>query len=112
MNKPFPHAPDLEQALSRAARLIEAPVLEVDVQRYQAYLDDPSLSDAEKEEIIRVVWAFMSAMVELGFGVSPVQQACGQLDETRESSGEDAWDMVDSEPTDVTKQFNETPERK
>jgi len=34
---------------------------------YQDYLDDPSLSDDQKEEIIHALWTIIIAFVELGF---------------------------------------------
>lgn len=100
-------APALGVALSRAAGRREA--LEVDVARYQAYLDDPRLSDDEKEEIIRAVWSIMMVFVEHGFGVHPTQQACGQVPETTSSATLEATEMVDCEDTDITKEFNDAP---
>jgi hypothetical protein len=52
--------------------------LEVDLDHYQSYLDDPALTTGQKEEIVGALWAIISAFVELGFGVYPVQQACGK----------------------------------
>ncbi len=56
--------------------------LEVDVDKYQKYLDDPALSDDQKEEIIRALWSIMMAFADLGFGIHPIQEACGQVNET------------------------------
>lgn len=52
--------------------------IEVDVDRYQALLDDPALSAQDKEQIITALWQIIIAFVDLGFGVHPVQQACGK----------------------------------
>ncbi len=73
----FENAPYLRQALNHSA----SRSIEIDVERYQAYLDNPALSAAQKEEIISALWKIMSAFVELGFGIHPIQQACGQLSE-------------------------------
>lgn len=61
--------------------------LEVDVQRYQEYLDDPTLSDGERAQIIEALWAIISGFVELGFDVHPVQQACGKVENSLEQDG-------------------------
>ncbi|MEM6889963.1 MAG: hypothetical protein AAF636_17765 [Pseudomonadota bacterium] len=53
-------------------------VLKVDVERYQHLLDDPALSEEQKNQIIEALWSIIVNFVELGFGVHPVQEACGQ----------------------------------
>jgi len=50
----------------------------VDVERYQHLLDDPALSEEQKQQIIEALWSIIVNFVELGFGVHPVQEACGQ----------------------------------
>lgn len=54
------------------------PSVEIDMAKYQAHLDDPSLSDEQKEEIIKALWSIMMAFVDLGFGVHPAQEVCGK----------------------------------
>lgn len=68
----------LSEAIAKAVEDRSAPSLEVDVKRYQAYLDDPSLSRDQKLEILTAFWSVITTFVELGFGVHPVQQACGK----------------------------------
>ena len=68
----------LSEALDNAVTGRSAPSLEIDVERYQAYLDDPSLSREQKVEILTAFWSVITTFVELGFGVHPVQQACGK----------------------------------
>ncbi len=70
-------------ALDKAAK----PSLGIDTAKYQAYLDDPSLSEAQKEEIVQALWSIIVAFVDLGFGVHPLQEvldqeACGKLGAT------------------------------
>lgn len=48
--------------------------LEIDTAKYQAYFDNPSLSDAQKEEIMQALWSIIVAFVDLGFGVHPAQE--------------------------------------
>ena len=71
-------APDLSEALDKAFSLGHGSRLEIDLDHYQSYLDDPSLSADQREEIIGALWMIISAFVELGFGVHPAQQACGK----------------------------------
>jgi hypothetical protein len=73
----------------------------LDVQRYQAMLDSPELSDAERAAFIEALWGIVVGFVDLGFQIHPLQQgqpACGQLSP---SSGELATalaDMLSSQP--------------
>lgn len=71
-------APDLSEALDKAVALGHGSRLEIDLDHYQSYLDDPSLSPDQREEIVGALWMIISAFVELGFGVHPAQQACGK----------------------------------
>ena len=61
-------------ALDKAAK----PSLGIDTAKYQAYLDDPSLSEAQKEEIVQALWSIIVSFVDLGFGVHPLQEVLGQ----------------------------------
>lgn len=79
-NKSFENAPELGSALGFAANDGPRRSVEIDVARYQKYLDDPSLSEGQKEEIIKALWSIMMAFVDLGFGVHPLQEAHGQED--------------------------------
>jgi len=62
--------------------------LTLDVELYQAYLDDPSLSDADRQELCSALWSIVTSFVDLGFGIHPLQQAtrsaasdaCGSTD--------------------------------
>lgn len=72
----------MENELQRALKAASKPnALQVDVTRYQAYLDAPELSPEEREEIIKALWTIISGFVALGFDVHPVQQACGEVEE-------------------------------
>lgn len=54
------------------------PTLSVDVERYQHFLDDSDLSEAQKAEFLQSLWNIMISFVELGFGVHPLQEVCGK----------------------------------
>lgn len=57
----------------------------VDLDAYKAYLDDPALSDAEKDQIVDALWKIVVCFVDLGFGMSPVQEVWGQTNEEVDS---------------------------
>ena len=74
--------------------------LTVDAARYQAYLDGSDMTPEQKEEFIRALWSVIIAFVDLGFGVHPVSQACGQTPETESPGGKDGPDVVGFRDTD------------
>lgn len=47
--------------------------LEVDVGRYQSYLESDDISDEQKADFLKALWTVMVAFVDLGYGVHPVQ---------------------------------------
>ncbi len=55
------------------------PSLTLNVDKYLPELEDTDLSDAEKQEFLAALWSILVAFVELGFGIDPVQNACGQV---------------------------------
>lgn len=64
------------------------PRIEIDYARYEALLDDPSLSAEDRRAFLDVVWNIMVEFVSLGFGVHPLQQcgaACGEGEISQES---------------------------
>lgn len=71
-------------------------ILAVDVKKYEALLDDPNLSEQQKEEFLRALWSVVVAFVELGFGVHPLQEVCGQDSGDSFASAKDVFDQVKS----------------
>lgn len=107
----FEAAPDLASALEAAAWNGARRSVEIDVEKYQAYLDDPALSPDQRDEIIESLWVIMTAFVELGFGVHPVQQSCGQLEiELDPEAGSDSHSVA-GEDTGLKQEFNDASER-
>ncbi|WP_282091461.1 hypothetical protein [Epibacterium ulvae] len=97
MNETSPiHMCDFSDAIENAASGKTKPYLEIDTERYQAHLDDPSLSAEQRDEILVALWAIISAFVELGFGIHPVQQACGKLGTELEHSANSECSRVRS----------------
>lgn len=71
----------------------EKRVVTVDVKRYEHLLDDPSLTEAQKEEVLQAVWMIVLSFVDLGFNVHPVQQA--KPDETNSNENGQAQILED-----------------
>lgn len=94
----------IEKEFCRQARTS----VEVDVERYQAFLDDPCLTPEQREEMIGALWTIITAIVQLGFGVHPAQQACGKPDLSLEDTGFHESTEVQSEQ--CQQPDHETPE--
>ena len=45
------------------------PMILVDVEKYQCYLDGWDVTQAEKEEFLQALWTIIVGFVEMGFGV-------------------------------------------
>jgi hypothetical protein len=54
--------------------------LEFDFEKYARFLENSDLSEAQKLELLSAVWRIMSEFVMLGWGVHPIQHACGKDD--------------------------------
>lgn len=71
---------DDNKALIEQFSGVARPVITVDVEKYQQYLDGSGLSEDQKEEYLEAMWAVVVAFVELGFGVHPLQDVCGDAE--------------------------------
>lgn len=89
------HLPELGEALSRQHDKGVRHSLQLDLAYYQDLFDDPAMSEAEKEQMIKALWSIIVAFVELGFGVHPAQQACGQDGTKQDQSSHPDADSVD-----------------
>lgn len=103
---PFESVPELRKALGLALNAKQKPELSVDTAKYQAYLDDPDLSDEQKEQIVEAIWKIILCFVDLGFGVSPVEQACGQVVKSEDDSGKADSDLLECKASSLTQTFN------
>lgn len=61
--------------------LSKRPVIAVDYDRYAHFLKNSDGTEEQKREFLQALWSIMVNFVDLGFGVHPLQQACGQLEE-------------------------------
>ena len=87
------------EAFSASAR----PTLSIDVARYQEYLDGSDLTPEQKEEFLQAVWSIVVTFVELGYGVHPLQEACGKDHKSDGESPVQAADAVLSEDQNTAK---------
>lgn len=69
-------------------------ILTVDVERYQEYLDDTDMTDAQKAEFLQAVWSMVVTFVEMGFGVHPVQEVCGKDRQIEAERAKEDFDTV------------------
>ena len=81
--------------------------VEIDTAKYQKYLDDPSLSEEQKEEIIMALWSIITAFVDLGFGVHPAQEGCGKAAEMLDGQAKEDSNESKAIHQSVRDAFNE-----
>lgn len=54
------------------------PRLSIDWDAYLPFLENEDISEEQKRELIEALWSIMVSFVDLGFGIHPIQQVCGQ----------------------------------
>ena len=72
------------------------PSLTIDWQAYAAMLEESDWSDEQKRELVETLWSIVVAFVDLGFGVHPAQQACGQASAEAEFAMRDMLCLPDT----------------
>ncbi len=85
------HGSDLPNVFEVASKK----TLTIDIEHYQHMLVDLNLSEAEERQFLEALWTIICTCVDLGFGVHPAQQVCGQakkLSDEWRKSGSDALD--------------------
>ena len=97
---------DETRALSEQFSVASRPIITVDVQKYQGYLDGSGLSQAHKEEVLQAMWSIIVACVELGFGVHPAQEVCGKATLLGSETSNGAVDGVSSTQPESEKKTN------
>lgn len=73
------------------------PSLAVDVEKYQAYLDEADMTEEQKEEFLQALWSIIVSFVDLGFGVHPMQSVCGEDEAGDNKNPRKNMDMLVSE---------------
>ncbi|WP_285674169.1 hypothetical protein [Paralimibaculum aggregatum] len=54
-------------------------IVEIDWAFYETYLAEADLTEDEKRQFLEALWSIVVAFVDLGYGIHPVQEVCGQL---------------------------------
>lgn len=80
---------------------ISPPSLTLDWEAYAPLLNDPSISEDQKRELIETLWSIVLSFVDLGFDVHPVQQVCGQGDDPLNIVGSDLISLTTKEREDT-----------
>ena len=106
-----PHAVKrIEHALGKMSETPACRRIEIDLERYQHHLDDPSLTPEQRDEVLSALWFIVSSFVELGFEIHPLQQACGQPEFPLDRSGNPESDEVRSIEKTQSEERGDAPE--
>ena len=70
------------------------PPVGVDLSAYRHFFDDSDIPEEQKEALLQALWSVMMAFVDLGFGVHPIQQACGQTGDPNDAPPKDPADPL------------------
>lgn len=97
--------------------------LHLDVDFYQSILDDADIPDTDKRALIETLWQIITAFVDLGFGVHPLQdydapESCGKLPLSKTDCALTPAAMLncihpqqdENQPLPLKKEVNTTPE--
>ncbi len=72
------------------------PPLTFDAQEYWHFVEDYDMTDKAKHKLLEAIWSIVVEFVDIGFGVHPIQQACGKLDGRSSNAAILEPGMVDS----------------
>ncbi|QPH54677.1 hypothetical protein [Pontivivens ytuae] len=73
------------------------PSAEIDLQACLHLLDDMDAPDEQKLELLAIVANIVTAFVDMGFGLHPIQQSCGQIAERDAEHPKASESLVKSE---------------
>ncbi|TPE48557.1 hypothetical protein [Amaricoccus solimangrovi] len=89
-----------EKSITPSFAAAARPIVTVDVEKYQAWLDDPRLTPEQKEEFLQALWSVVVTFVEIGFGVHPLQEVCGQIEDESNPGLKEIFDAVESKSSE------------
>ena len=75
--------------------------IEFDYEYYSQILASDDLRETEKLELLEVLWSIMREFAMLGFGVHPIQQACGKEGGMSERAPNQRSILLDSNPSNL-----------
>jgi len=86
----------------------DQPVITVDYEEFAHLIDNPDLSEDQRQEFLQAIWNIIVAFIDFGFDVHPVQlalNASGKLDKNHTEPGLSANTMIGSTDTHLTKEY-------
>lgn len=75
----------------------DPPTLTIDWDAYLPFFEDAEISEQQKRELIEALWSIVVSFVDLGFGIHPVQQACGKNDDAKADERSDLLSSIINE---------------
>jgi hypothetical protein len=79
--------------------------IQFDAQEFAHFLAESDLTEAQKLEYIQTIWTIALQFIDMGFGIHPLQQACGQFDDAELLCGIADSNALDSPHSDICKNF-------
>ena len=79
------------------------PLITCEFEKFDKYFRDENISDAQKTELLQVLWNFVVASMSFNLGIHPLQlatQSCGKLKEKCNIPTSLGSNLVDSGNTD------------
>ena len=101
---------DTKAAMTATFGTAAKPSVTIDIEKYQHFLDNSGMSPEERRAFLEALWTIITAFVDLGFGVHPLQEVCGQNPQDGDQSAAQGEDGVSCTQTDLSRTFNDTPE--
>ncbi len=88
----------------------DKPVITIDYERYEQFLEKSDMTDRQKQELLQTLWGVITEFVSLGFGVHPLQNdenICGKLGKEGQTAAVLTPDMIDFKDRNITKSFKD-----
>jgi hypothetical protein len=83
--------------------------LSIDFEHYQHMLDEPGLSEEQKDQFLEALWSIIVAFVDLGFEVHPAQEVCGKDTKARQEQDKNVPGALNSEASSQITDDNDAP---
>ncbi|MEM9764371.1 MAG: hypothetical protein AAF160_19300 [Pseudomonadota bacterium] len=83
------------------------PTVKIDWDHCESLLDGSEMSEEEKKAFIESLWSIILSVVDLGFGLHPAQQSCGQSASLEELNTIDVVALLELSPEPAPLQPNE-----
>lgn len=81
------------------------PAVRIDYERYERFLEDGDLSDEQKRRFLDALWSMIVGFVDLGFGVHPAQEFCGEFGDPPSQESAARLDMLGCQDTKLADRF-------